>query len=48
MQYYDTNIVFSVGWTCSSDRKNNICVINKTLTHCIYSGYVSLKVTVFL
>ena len=35
MQYYDTNIIFSVGWTCPSDR---------TLTHCIYGDCVSLKI----
>ena len=34
MQYYDKNIVFSVGRTCASD---------KTLTHCIYGDCDSLK-----
>ena len=39
MQYYDTNIVFSVGRTCPSD---------KTLTHCIYGDSVSLKMYSYL
>ena len=39
MQYYDTNIFFSVGRTCPSDR---------TLTHCIHSDSVSLKMYSYL
>ena len=39
MQYYDTNIVFSVGRTSPSD---------KTLTHCIYGDCFSLKIYSYL
>ena len=39
LQYYDTNIVFSVRWTYPSDR---------TSTHCIYGDCVSLKLSAYL
>ena len=39
MQYYDTNIIFSVGRTCPFD---------KTLTDCIYGDCVSLKMYSYL
>ena len=39
LQYYDTNIVFSVRRTYPSDR---------TSTHCTYGDYISLKLSAYL